>query len=75
MKTIRKARLIAVMPGSKGHHEVRVGCDGVVYCTCRGWVASRNVPKACKHLQRFMVDNDAIRNATTTSQDGKYILD
>lgn len=36
---------------SDGHtvHEVRRGADGVVYCTCRGWINHKH----CKHLDKW----------------------
>ena len=30
-------------------HEVRLGHDYVVYCTCRGWISHKH----CRHLDDF----------------------
>ncbi len=35
-------------------YEVRRGGDSVLYCTCRGWVASREIPRACKHCKDYV---------------------
>jgi hypothetical protein len=76
MTTIRKAQLIAVVPGSAGkHYEIRVGADGIIYCTCRGWTAARCVPKQCKHLRKFLVENTTIFEALTINKEGRYVLE
>jgi hypothetical protein len=51
--------LLATFPSKSkpGHsHEVRVGADGVVYCTCPSWRFQKNHPSArvCKHSQAAM---------------------
>ena len=38
-------------------YEVRRGGDGVLYCTCRGWIASKQVPRACKHCKDYVARN------------------
>ena len=40
-----------------GHsHEVRLGADGVVYCTCESWRFQRLTPslRTCKHTKAFV---------------------
>jgi len=76
MKTIRKAQLIAVVPGSAGnHYEIRVGADGVVYCTCWGWTATQSTPKVCKHLRWFLQEHPAIYKSLTINKEGRYVLE
>ena len=53
-----KATVLATFPSksSPGHvHEVRMGADGNIYCTCPSWRIQHNHPKCrtCKHLQAF----------------------
>ena len=38
---------------SDNEYEIRLGRDGVVYCTCWGWKRYRN----CKHLKAFHANN------------------
>jgi len=42
---------------SSSIYEVRRGGDGVLYCTCRGWVASKSIPRACKHCKSYVAGN------------------
>lgn len=35
-------------------YEVRIGKDGVTYCTCRGWINSKTAPKTCTHLRQYI---------------------
>lgn len=37
-------------------HEVRIGADGVIYCTCPSWRFQKNHPacRCCKHTKAFM---------------------
>lgn len=51
--------VIATFPSKSrpGHqHEVRVGADGVVYCTCPSWRFQHNHPsnRVCKHTKAAM---------------------
>lgn len=34
-------------------YQVRLGKDGVVYCTCWAWLRSPKGNKDCKHLKRI----------------------
>lgn len=45
-------RVLARIPSHSNpakSYEIRLGADGVVYCTCRGWVTK----KYCKHLEEY----------------------
>jgi hypothetical protein len=39
-------------PGS--YHEVRMGRDGVLYCTCPGWRFLKGDIRTCRHIRDFM---------------------
>jgi len=74
--TIRRSRLISVVHGSRRPYEIRLGADDVVYCTCRGWAASRGV-KNCRHLKQFFSENPAIFSACTLDRatvPNRYVL-
>lgn len=45
---------------SSAVYEVRRGGDGVLYCTCRGWVASKDRPRACKHCKDYVARHPGI---------------
>lgn len=46
-------------------YQVRRGGDGVLYCTCRGWVANLNAqkrgrigdPAQCRHTKEYVADH------------------
>jgi hypothetical protein len=48
-----EVKVLATYPSSSGgrDHEVRLGGDGVVYCTCPGW--RFHTRRWCKHLEDF----------------------
>ena len=33
--------------------EIKLGTDGVEYCTCPAWRFARGARKSCKHLEAF----------------------
>ena len=45
--------VLATYPSSSGNsvHQVRLGDDGVVYCTCPGWRLHNK--RRCKHLTHY----------------------
>jgi hypothetical protein len=47
--------VLATYPSSSSStvHEVRLGNDGVTYCTCMGW----RMNKHCKHLDAYQSGN------------------
>ena len=73
--TVDKAETIEVVPASRPGkwYEIRKGADGVIYCTCRGWVASKKSPKTCKHLRGFLARNPEIENSLIVEGD-RYVL-
>ena len=51
--------VLATFPSASkpGHaHEVRMGADGVIYCTCPSWRFQKLTPSArtCKHTEALM---------------------
>lgn len=38
-------------------HEIRLGKDGKLYCTCQGWIHSKKSPKMCRHLAVWVAKN------------------
>ena len=46
--------VIAQVEGSRGMYKITMGNDGVVYCECMAWKMSKERPKTCKHLQKFL---------------------
>jgi len=55
-RNTRGGVVLDAVPSTSGNgfYEIRAGLDGVVYCTCRGWIASRQNPKTCKHLRTWL---------------------
>lgn len=54
--SIQQKTVLMTFPSASkpGHvHEVRVGADGVVYCTCPSWRFQKLTPSArtCKHTK------------------------
>lgn len=50
--TVTQPRVLAKVPSKSNpakSYEIRLGGDGVVYCTCRAWVTN----KFCKHLEEY----------------------
>lgn len=47
--------ILELVPSSSGngYHEIRLGRDGVTYCTCKGW----QIRKTCRHLEGYMARN------------------
>lgn len=67
--------VIATFPSASrpGHsHEVRVGADGVIYCTCPSWKFQRNHPSArcCKHTKAAMAR--MFHGGIPADEQGKY---
>lgn len=53
-----KATVLATFPSASSpgtRHEVRMGADGNIYCTCPSWRFQHNHPKCrtCQHLKAF----------------------
>jgi hypothetical protein len=53
-KTVLAIFSSASKPGHQ--HEVRLGADGVVYCTCPSWRFQKRTPslRSCKHTKAFV---------------------
>lgn len=52
--TVTQARVLAQIPSKSNpakSYEIRLGGDGVVYCTCPAWKLHGN--KWCKHLEEY----------------------
>lgn len=50
--TVTQPRVLAKVPSKSNplkSYEIRLGGDGVVYCTCRAWITN----KFCKHLEEY----------------------
>lgn len=50
--TVTTARLLGKVPSSSNplkSYEIRLGGDGVVYCSCQAW----KINKYCKHLEQW----------------------
>ena len=50
-------------------YEIRVGNDYRAYCTCPSWRFSKDDPKQCKHLDRFMCGDFDFVGATPVRQE------
>lgn len=46
------SELVRTWPSSKPGkcYELRLGADGILYCSCPGWRFSKARPKSCKHM-------------------------
>lgn len=53
---VDKIEILKFVRGNHGTYEIRLGRDEQIYCTCRGWVASRTNPKTCRHLREFLAE-------------------
>ena len=59
--------VLAAYPSRSGSavHKIRMGKDGVVYCTCRGWRFHRN----CWHLRDFLSKNASFTDSANLRPD------
>ena len=56
---VTQPRVLAKVPSKSNpnkSYEIRLGGDGVVYCTCRAWITN----KFCKHLEEYHSKNAGI---------------
>ena len=44
-------------------YEIRLGKDGILYCTCAGWAHSRKEIKCCAHLHKFTINHEKLVRA------------
>jgi hypothetical protein len=66
MKVVTEPKILATAesnskPGT--YHEIRLGKDGVVYCTCWAW----RINKWCKHLDEYHSKNQTSRSVKPVS--------
>lgn len=49
------------------HYEIKLGDDGIVYCTCPSWKYQEASPedRTCKHLRKFA---DQIKEGAQTKK-------
>ena len=49
--SVVKVAEVASQTTDDNKYEIRLGADGVLYCTCPGWKFSKATPRSCKHVQ------------------------